>query len=308
MFETFIAWVQENADLMGGLGTLCALTMFLFTNGRTMYERWSARKNGGALEGTSLPGLGFIDAAPPAPEYGGRTAVAVMPFREMGDLPEHFAEGLMDDLIADLQAARFATPAKRATEKLAADGMAPHEVARELGTSFVLEGSIRMQDNRYRITVQLLDRTSATLWSDRINMTGDDVMAIQEASARKIADAITALSKGESPDTVAEATRGSNAKSSKPSAYRTQSEALAARYSPKSRLVALVLAFFVGFFGVHRFYVGRWLTGILYILTMGLFGIGWLLDILFILFGAQTDSKGRFIRIWLPDAGPIATT
>ena len=303
MFDTFIAWVQENADLMGGLGTLCALTMFLFTNGRTMYDRWAAKKRGEGISGASLPGLGFVDAAPPAPEYGGRTAVAVMPFKEMGELPDHFAEGLMDDLIADLQAARFATPAKRAAEKLAADGMAPHEVARELGTSFVLEGSIRMQDNRYRITVQLLDRTSATLWSDRINMTGDDVMAIQEAAARKIADAVVALSKGESPDTAAEATSGGDAK---PSSYHTQSEALAARFSPKSRLVALVLALFVGFFGVHRFYVGRWLTGILYILTAGLFGIGWFLDILFILFGAQTDSKGRFIRVWLPDGAPAA--
>lgn len=305
MFETFIAWVQENADLMGGLGTLCALTMFLFTNGRTIYERWTAKKRGEGLSGASLPGLGFVDAAPPAPEYGGRTAVAVMPFKEMGALPDHFAEGLMDDLIADLQAAKFATPAKRATEKLAADGMAPHEVARELGTSFVLEGSIRMQDNRYRITVQLLDRTSATLWSDRINMTGDDVMAIQEAAARKIADAVTALSKGESPDETGETAKGGDTKTS---AYRTQSEALAARFSPKSRLVALLLAFFVGYFGVHRFYVGRWLTGILYIITFGLFGIGWLLDILFILFGAQTDSKGRFIRIWLPDGAHTATT
>lgn len=305
MFETFIAWVQENADLMGGLGTLCALTMFLFTNGRTMYERWAAKKRGEGLSGASLPALGFVDAAPPAPEYGGRTAVAVMPFKEMGELPNHFAEGLMDDLIADLQAAKFATPAKRATEKLAADGMAPHEVARELGTSFVLEGSIRMQDNRYRITVQLLDRTSATLWSDRINMTGDDVMAIQEAAARKIADAVTALSKGESPDETGETAKDGDAK---PSAYRTQSEALAARFSPKSRLVALLLAFFVGYFGVHRFYVGRWLTGILYIITFGLFGIGWLLDILFILFGAQTDSKGRFIRIWLPDGPHTASS
>lgn len=298
MFEPIIGWIEANADLLGGVGTLCALTMFLFTNGRTMYERWSARQNGEQVSSASLPALGFVDAAPPAPEYGGRTAIAVMPFREMGALPDHFAEGLMDDLIADLQAAKFATPAKRTTEKLATDGMAPHEVARELGTSFVIEGSIRMQDNRYRITVQLLDRTAATLWSDRINMTGDDVMAIQEAAARKIADAVTALSKGESPDTTAETANGGDPKAS---SYRTQSEALAARYSPKSRFVALMLAFFVGFFGVHRFYVGRWLTGILYIFTVGLFGIGWLLDILFILFGAMTDSKGRFIRLWLPD-------
>ncbi len=306
MFETIIGWIEANADLLGGVGTLCALTMFLFTNGRTMYERWAARRRGETADGMSLPGLGFVDAAPPAPEYGGRTAIAVMPFKEMGSLPDHFADGLMDDLIADLQAANFATPAKRATEKLAAGGMAPHEMARELGTSFVIEGSIRMQDNRYRITVQLLDRTAATLWSDRINMTGDDVMAIQEAAARRITDAVIALSKGENPAEKPEKVEKTE-KTATSNAYRTQSEALAARYSPKSRLVAFLLVLLVGFFGVHRFYVGRWLTGILYIITAGLFGIGWLLDILFILFGAMTDSKGRFVRLWLPDAAPAQT-
>ncbi|WP_262692111.1 NINE protein [Kordiimonas aestuarii] len=293
MFETAITWIEANADLLGGIGTLSALTMFLVTNGRTMMQRRAARKNGEDPSLSSMPALGFIDAAPPSPEYGGRKAIAVMPFKEMGDLPPHFRDGLVEDLIADLQAVGFGIPAKRSTEKLAESGLEPHEIARELGAHLVLEGSIRMQDNRYRIAVQLLDRTASILWSERFNLAGDDVMALQEAAAQKITNAVAAL-QGEGKKRV-------DAAAADVAPFRTQSEAYAATYSPKSRLVALFLAVFVGFFGIHRFYIGRWITGVLYFLTMGLFGIGWLLDIVLIVVGAQTDGKGRFIRLWLPE-------
>ncbi|MBE0623571.1 MAG: TM2 domain-containing protein [Burkholderiales bacterium] len=42
--------------------------------------------------------------------------------------------------------------------------------------------------------------------------------------------------------------------------------------------VAWVLLTFLGLFGVHRMYIGKWLTGILYLCTAGLFGIGYLYD------------------------------
>ncbi len=42
--------------------------------------------------------------------------------------------------------------------------------------------------------------------------------------------------------------------------------------------VAWVLLTFLGLFGIHRFYMGKWVTGIVYLCTAGLFGIGYLYD------------------------------
>lgn len=43
--------------------------------------------------------------------------------------------------------------------------------------------------------------------------------------------------------------------------------------------VAWGLLAFLGLFGVHRFYIGKWPTGVLYLLTGGLLGVGWLYDL-----------------------------
>ncbi|SMP46296.1 TM2 domain-containing membrane protein YozV [Neorhodopirellula lusitana] len=53
------------------------------------------------------------------------------------------------------------------------------------------------------------------------------------------------------------------------------------RYRPNEvdYSVAWVLLIFLGIFGVHRFYMGKWMTGLLYLVTGGLFGIGYAYDI-----------------------------
>ena len=66
-----------------------------------------------------------------------------------------------------------------------------------------------------------------------------------------------------------------------------------ANFPPKSKLTALLLCIFLGYFGIHRFYVGKSGTGILYLFSCGLFGIGWIIDIILIATGAFRDSMGR---------------
>ena len=58
---------------------------------------------------------------------------------------------------------------------------------------------------------------------------------------------------------------------------------------------SFVLCIFIGFWGVHRFYVGKIGTGILMLFTFGGFGIWWLIDLIIIATGSFHDKEGRII-------------
>ena len=65
------------------------------------------------------------------------------------------------------------------------------EIGRELGVRYVVEGSVRKQDDRLRITAQLVDAgDNFHLWSDAYDRTMDDVLAIQDDISRNVADAM----------------------------------------------------------------------------------------------------------------------
>ncbi len=61
------------------------------------------------------------------------------------------------------------------------------------------------------------------------------------------------------------------------------------------RTITLILCIFGGFFGLHYFYNRRIGKGVLYLFTVGLFYIGWFVDIVLILLGKFKDKNGDYI-------------
>lgn len=57
--------------------------------------------------------------------------------------------------------------------------------------------------------------------------------------------------------------------------------------------VAWILQTFLGAFGIHRFYLGKYLSGIIWLLTLGLFGVGYLYD--FLTLNSQVDERNRAV-------------
>lgn len=90
-----------------------------------------------------------------------------------------------------------------------------------------------------------------------------------------------------------------------PGALQDESEPV----SDRSRGVAMALAFFGGWFGLHRFYSGKIQSGVWMIFTLGGLGIWWLYDLVVLAAGEFKDAKGRRIRRWMVEgvtleAGP----
>lgn len=65
--------------------------------------------------------------------------------------------------------------------------------------------------------------------------------------------------------------------------------------SAKNKVTAALLCFFLGFLGVHRFYVGKVGTGILQLVTCGGLGIWVIIDFITIICGKFTDGKGNIL-------------
>ena len=201
----------------------------------------------------------------------------------------------MEELLADLQKAKFATPEKTAVARLVSQGYDAPTLARTVGVGYVLSTSVRTQDDKIRVSAQLVDHSGANIWSDRFTAVGDDMFAIQESIAAKIAACIKTELK---PEQV-----GKNPDTGRP--YSTQKRSALRDIFTKEPFCGSGSLRFTGCFRVHRFYSRRPFTGFLYLITLGFVGFGYLMDIVLILFGVFTDGKGRPVRLWAPD--PLLT-
>ncbi len=130
-----------------------------------------------------------------APEQGETPpgSVAVLPFADMspGRDQEYFCDGMAEEIINALARAGQKVVARTSAFvfKNRADDV--REIARRLGVSLVLEGSVRKSGERLRVTAQLIDAASGFhRWSQTWDRRVEDMFAIQEEIARGIADAL----------------------------------------------------------------------------------------------------------------------
>lgn len=66
--------------------------------------------------------------------------------------------------------------------------------------------------------------------------------------------------------------------------------------SDKDWLTTLLLCFFLGYLGVHRFYTGNTLYGVLQLITLGGCGIWTLIDLVLLLTGSYQDEQGKYVK------------
>ena len=136
-------------------------------------------------------------AAPPPtmpPALPDKPSVAVLPFSNLGGdrEQEYFADGMVEDIVAGLSRIKWLFVIARQSS-LAYKGMAVDmkRVGRELGVRYLLQGSVRKDSGRVRVSAQMVEAdTGHQLWSERFERPLDDVFALQDEIALNVVGAI----------------------------------------------------------------------------------------------------------------------
>jgi TolB-like protein/Tfp pilus assembly protein PilF len=123
-----------------------------------------------------------------------RPAIAVLPFTNMSEEPEqeYFSDGISEDIITALSKLRwFYVIARNSSFAYKEKSFHLKQIGEELGVGYVVEGSVRKDGDRVRITVQLNDVTTGShIWAERYDRSLADVFAVQDEIAQAIVAAI----------------------------------------------------------------------------------------------------------------------
>jgi TolB-like protein/DNA-binding winged helix-turn-helix (wHTH) protein/Tfp pilus assembly protein PilF len=170
-----------------------------------------------SLAGWWLRARGSAKAAP-----AGRLMLAVLPFQNLTGDPgqEYFSDGLTEEMIAQLgnvDPQRMGVIARTSVMHYKNGQVQVGQIGRELGVQYLLEGSVRREAERVRVTAQLIQIKDQThLWARQYDRELSGLLSVQDEIAREVADEIS-LTLGESkrnaasPETMAAPASSPNA-------------------------------------------------------------------------------------------------
>ena len=130
----------------------------------------------------------------PALALPDKPSVAVLPFVNLSGAPEqdYFADGMVEDIVAGLSRIKWLfVVARNSSFAYKGKEVDVKRVGRELGVRYLLQGSLRNDGNRVRISAQMIEAESGgQLWTERFDRPLDDIFALQDEIALNVVGAI----------------------------------------------------------------------------------------------------------------------
>jgi TolB-like protein/AraC-like DNA-binding protein/Tfp pilus assembly protein PilF len=124
-------------------------------------------------------------------------SIAVLPFKNLSDDPnnQYFADGVMEDILNHLYQIRERRVISRTSvEQFRENTKTAPEIAKKLGVSFILEGSVLQYDDKVRIMVQLIDaRNDRYILTEQYDRDFKDILSIQSTIAKQVAEKLEAV-------------------------------------------------------------------------------------------------------------------
>lgn len=180
-------WISENESLLSGMVALAVLVGLVISPiGKGIRRLYTQRAQSPASDAAPDPVL--ATGTPTSSE----PVLAVLAFDNLSSDPEmqFFSDGVSEEIIQRLSRGAALKVIGR-TSSFQFRGERKADAARTLGSSHVLDGSIRRAAGRVRITVHLVEASSqTTLWSDRYDRSLEDIFSVQDEISENIARAL----------------------------------------------------------------------------------------------------------------------
>jgi TolB-like protein len=171
--RSFVAWI------VGGL--------IVLATGYLLAHKFLASKHSAPVAATPATATAHIEAV-------SDKSIAVLPFTDMSEKhdQEYFADGIAEEVLDRLAKVPGLKVVGRASSfQFKGKSADPASLGATLGVAYLLEGSVRKDAGRVRVTAQLVEaRTGSQRWSDRFDSDLVDVLSVQDSIAIEIARAL----------------------------------------------------------------------------------------------------------------------